>query len=96
MIKRNGRTPYIQGEDYAEFRFTNGSRFDVIGGHPRGGRRNYGVFEEIIEQDQTKVNDELIPLLNSPRTMANGQINTYEKQGQKMYITTAGYQGTFS
>lgn len=96
MVKRNGRTPYIQGEDYAEFRFTNGSRFDVIGGHPRGGRRNYGVFEEIIEQDQTKVNEELIPLLNSPRTMANGQINPYEKQGQKMYITTAGYQGTFS
>lgn len=96
MVKRNGRVPYIQGEDYAEFRFANDSRFDVIGGHPRGGRRNYGVFEEIIEQDQTKVNEELIPLLNAPRTTATGQINPYEKQGQKMYITTAGYQGTFS
>lgn len=96
MKKRNGRAAYIQGEDYAEMRFTNNSRFDVIGGHPRGGRRNYGVFEEIIEQDPTKVNEELIPLMNSPRTTNLGKINSYEKQGQKMYITTAGYQQTFA
>jgi hypothetical protein len=92
-MRRNGPVaPYIQGEDYAEFRFTNGSKFDVIGGHPRGGRRSYGIFEEIIEQDQTKVNEELIPLMNSPRTQFDGTLNPHEKQGQKIYITTAGYQ----
>ena len=96
MIKVNGRAPYVQGEDYAEFRFTNGSRFDVIGGHPRGGRRHFGVFEEIIEQDPVKVNEELLPLMNSPRTGYDGRVNPYEKQGQKMYVTTAGYMGTFS
>ena len=96
MIKRGKNEPYIQGEDYAEFRFTNGSKFDVIGGHPRGGRRDFGIFEEIIEQDPVKVNEELIPLMNSPRTMYNGKINPNEKQAQKMYITTAGYQGEFA
>lgn len=96
-MRRNGsQAPYIQGEDYAEFRFANGSKFDVIGGHPRGGRRNYGVFEEIIEQDQTKVNEELLPLMNSPRIQYNGTLNPYEIQAQKMYVTTAGYQGTFA
>ena len=54
------------------------------------------VFEEIIEQDPVKVNEELIPLMNSPRTGYDGKINPYEKQGQKMYVTTSGYQGTFS
>ena len=96
-MRRNGsQAPYVQGEDYAEFRFANGSKFDVIGGHPRGGRRNYGVFEEIIEQDQTKVNEELLPLMNSPRIQYNGEINPHEIQAQKMYVTTAGYQGTFA
>ena len=96
-MRRNGsQAPYVQGEDYAEFRFTNGSKFDVIGGHPRGGRRNYSVFEEIIEQDQTKVNEELLPLMNSPRIQYDGTINPHEIQAQKMYVTTAGYQGTFA
>lgn len=96
MVKRGSKEPYIQGEDYAEFRFTNGSRFDVIGGHPRGGRRHFGVFEEIIEQDPIKVNEELIPLMNSPRTGYDGKLNPYEKQGQKIFITTSGYQGHFA
>ena len=96
-MRRNGsQAPYVQGEDYAEFRCANGSKFDVIGGHPRGGRRSYGIFEEIIEQDQTKVNEELLPLMNSPRIQYNGEINPHEIQAQKMYVTTAGYQGTFA
>ena len=96
-MRRNGsQAPYVQGEDYAEFRFANHSKFDVIGGHPRGGRRDYGIFEEIIEQDQTKVNEELLPLMNSPRIQYNGEINPYEIQAQKMYVTTAGYQQTFA
>lgn len=96
MVKRNKREPYVQGEDYAEFRFSNGSVFDVIGGHPRGGRRDFGVFEEIIEQDPVKVNEELIPLMNAPRIGLDGKINPHEIQGQKIYITTSGYQGTYA
>lgn len=96
MKKRGIKEAYVEGTDYAEFRFTNGSTFDVIGGHPRGMRRNFGIFEEIIEQDPIVVNEEIIPLMNAPRTDKRGQINPFEPQAQKTYITTAGYQGTFA
>lgn len=96
MQKRGKQEAYVEGTDYAEFRFTSGSIFDVIGGHPRGMRRNRGIFEEVIEQDPTVVNEEIIPLMNAPRTDCRGQINPYEPQAQKIYITTAGYSGTFA
>ena len=90
MQKRGAKAAYTEGSDYAEFRFTNGSIFDVVGGHPRGMRRNWGIFEEVIEQDPKVINEEIIPLLNAPRTNCHGQINPYEQQAQKIYITTAG------
>lgn len=96
MQKRGSKEPYVEGSDYAEFRFTNGSIFDVVGGHPRGMRRHFGIFEEVIEQDPVVINEEIIPLMNSPRTDCRGQINPYEKQGQKIFVTTAGYQSTFA
>ena len=96
MQKRGKQEPYVEGTDYAEFRFTNGSIFDVVGGHPRGMRRHFGIFEEVIEQDPIVVNEEIIPLMNAPRTNCHGQINPYEKQGQKIFITTAGYQGSYA
>lgn len=96
MQKRSAKAAYTEGADYAEFRFTSGSIFDVVGGHPRGMRRHYGVFEEIIEQDPKVVNEEIIPLMNAPRTTCRGQINPHEPQAQKIYITTAGYMSTFA
>ena len=96
MQKRGKQEPYVEGTDYAEFRFTNGSIFDVVGGHPRGMRRHFGIFEEVIEQDPIVINEEIIPLMNSPRTNCFGQINPYEKQGQKIFVTTAGYQGSYA
>lgn len=85
---------YKMGADYVEFAFKNGSHLDL--GNVRGLRRESLIFEEIIEQDATKVNEVYIPLLNKPRTMANGLINSNEPQSQQIYITTAGYQGTFA
>ena len=85
---------YKMGADYVEFAFKNGSHLDL--GNVRGLRRESIIFEEIIEQDATKVNEVYIPLLNRPRTMANGLINPHEPQSQQIYVTTAGYQGTFA
>lgn len=79
---------YKMGQDYVEFTFKNGSSLDL--GNVRGLRRQSLIFEEIIEQDATKVNEVYIPLLNEPRKMANGLINPYEPQSQQIYITTAG------
>lgn len=96
MQKRGIKAAYTEGSDYAEFRFTNGSVFDVVGGHPRGMRRHSGIFEEVIEQDPTVINEEIIPLMNAPRTNCKGLINPHEPHAQKTYITTAGYMGTFA
>lgn len=90
MQKRGIKAAYTEGTDYAEFRFTSGSVFDVVGGHPRGMRRHHGIFEEIIEQDPVVVNEEVIPLMNAQRTNCHGEINPFEPHGQKIYITTAG------
>lgn len=85
---------YKMGKDYVEFNFKNGSSLGL--GNVRGLRRQSLIFEEVIEQDATKVNEVYIPLLNEPRKMYNGLINPNEPQSQQIYITTAGYQGTFS
>lgn len=96
MQKRGAKEAYVEGADYAEFRFTSGSVFDVVGGHPRGMRRHFGVFEEVIEMDPTVINEEIIPLMNSPRTDSRGRLNPNEPQAQKNYVTTAGYMGTYA
>ena len=85
---------YKTGKDYVEFNFKNGSSLGL--GNVRGLRRQSLIFEEVIEQDETLVNEVYIPLLNEPRKMANGLINPHEPQSQQIYITTAGYQGTFA
>ena len=85
---------YKMGKDYVEFNFKNGSSLGL--GNVRGLRRQSLIFEEVIEQDAIKVNEVYIPLLNEPRKMANGLINPHEPQSQQIYITTAGYQGTFA
>ena len=86
--------PYKLSQDYVEFSFKNGSSLRV--GAVRGTRFESLIFEEIIEQDETQVNEVYIPTLNRPRTMFNGLINPNEPQSQQIYITTSGYQGTFA
>jgi len=85
---------YKMGKDYVEFNFKNGSSLGL--GNVRGLRRQSLIFEEVIEQDPVKVNEVYIPLLNEPRKLSNGLINPHEPQSQQIYITTAGYQGTFA
>lgn len=86
--------PYKMQNDYAEFNFKNGSSLRV--GAVRGTRFESLIFEEIIEQDEIKVNEVYIPTLNRPRAMYNGLINPKEPQSQQIYITTSGFQGTFA
>lgn len=97
-FKRQGKSkdPFVDSGDSVAFWFPNGSIFDVIGGHMRGGRRHGGIFEEIIEQDSEYVNETIIPLLNTIRRRADGTVNPYEPQGQKIFVTTAGYMQSYA
>jgi len=89
---------YIRGKDYAEFRFTHGGIFDVIGSGSgiRGARRHSGIFEEVIEHDPTEINERIIPLMNKERNDSFGKVNPHEPHGNKIFVTTAGYQGTYA
>jgi hypothetical protein len=88
--------PWTLGGDYAEFRFSHGGVFDIVGGSPRGFRRHSGIFEEVIQLDETFINEQVLPLLNKPREDIFGRVNPKEPHSSKIYITTAGYQGTFA
>lgn len=90
------RNAFVQGPDYAEFRFSHGGIFDVVGGTIRGFRRHSGIFEEVIELNPKFTNEVAIPLLNKPREDARGNVNPLEPHGSKIFITTAGYQGTYA
>ena len=90
------RNAFIQGPDYAEFRFSHGGVFDVVGGTIRGFRRHSAIFEEVIQLDPIFTNEVAIPLLNKPRENSRGAVNPKEPHGSKIFITTAGYQGTYA
>lgn len=90
------RNAFVQGPDYAEFRFSHGGIFDVVGGTIRGFRRHSGIFEEVIQLDPTFTNEVAIPLLNKPREDIRGKVNKFEPHGSKIFITTAGFQGTYA
>ena len=95
-VAGKNKTPYTNSGDSVEFNFSNGARFDVIGGQMRGGRRHSGIFEEVITLDPVYTNETVIPLLNTTRSMPNGEVNPNEPQGQKTFITSAGWVGTFA
>lgn len=90
------KDPYQNAGDSVVFNFTNGSQFDVIGGQVRGRRKNTGLFEEVITLDPTYINESVLPTLQTSRLMPDGSKNPYEIQGQKIYITSAGWSGTFA
>lgn len=92
------RKPFTSGKGYANYRFSSGSTFDVIGvDTARGMRRHSGIFEEVILLDPIPINESIIPLMNIPRLTAHGTVLEDEQaNGQKIFITSAGYQGTFA
>ena len=90
------RNAFVRGPDYAEFRFAHGGTFDVVGGTIRGFRRHSGIFEEVIQLDEIFTNEVAIPLLNKPREDSKGRVNPYEPHGSKIFITTAGFQGSYA
>lgn len=54
------------------------------------------IFEEVIEQDATEINEVIIPLMNKQRTDAHGKVNPHEPHGSKIFVTTAGFMGTYA
>lgn len=92
------RDPVQSSKIDVSYRFTSGSKFDVVGvTSARGKRRHSGLIEEVIEQDQTAINEKIIPLMNIDRRTVTGYVNPREQfNQQKIFVTSAGYMGTFA
>jgi hypothetical protein len=91
------RQPFVSGRGYAEYEFSHGGEFGVISvDTARGKRRHSGIIEELIEQDSVKINEKVIPVMNIGRRNLRGKFVESEPHAQKLYVTTAGYQGTFA
>ena len=94
---RRGRTQV--GKDHCKFIFKNGSDFENIAAREssRGRRKHGGVLEECVGIDQQILQEVLLPTMNVSRRCLDGTVQRDEVLNQsQIYITTAGYKGTFS
>ena len=94
-----GKSRTRQTKDSVIYTFKNGSSLEnaAMTESTRGQRFTGGVLEECASMDQDKLNDILLPTLNVSRNVAGRGVDDNELANQSaVYITTAGYKGTFS
>lgn len=94
---RRGKTQV--GKDHCKYIFKNGSDFENIAAREssRGRRKHGGVLEECVGIDQQILQEVLLPTMNVSRQCLDGTTQEDEVLNQsQIYITTAGYKGTFS
>lgn len=54
------------------------------------------ILEEAALIDSTLLNEVILPMMNVPRRMTNGKVNTNEPHQQQIWITSAGPKTTFA
>ena len=94
---RPGKTK--KSKDKCYYLFKNGSFIDnlAISEKTRGARRTAGVLEECASMDGKLLQEVIIPTMNVSRQCADGTTHMEEILNQaQLYITTAGYKGTFA
>ena len=94
---RPGKTK--KSKDKCFYLFKNGSFIDnlAISEKTRGVRRTAGVLEECASMDGKLLQEVIIPTMNVSRQCADGSTHMEEILNQsQLYITTAGYKGTFA
>lgn len=88
-----------QTKDTVIYSFKNGSILQniVAGEKSRGLRFQSGLMEECVSIDQDILNEVIIPTMNVDRRIGRwGPDENEPINKQQVYITTAGYKGTFS
>lgn len=91
-------TPGNFGKDYVTLKFRNGSQFDVVGAldSQRGGRRHGGLVDEVRDHEEEPINEIVLPLMNVSRRLPNGEVNPYEVNQQRIFMTSAGVKASFA
>ena len=93
-----GRGQTQEGKDYCKYLFKNGSYFDNVAAKEgsRGKRRQGGLIEECVGVDGKILQEVIIPMMNVDRRCMDGTSQESEMLNKsQLYITTAGYKGTF-
>lgn len=100
--------PLLKGEvkkfwfniDDTKLLFHNNSKLDVVqmSESARGGRRNGGSIEEIVDpkMDKDTLNSVVIPLMANDRIAECGGVDPNEKHKSQFYITTAGNKQSYA
>lgn len=94
-----GRGKTQVGKDKVKYVFKSGSTLDNLaaGEKTRGQRRHGGVMEECVGIDDAILREVIVPVMAVSRRAADGTVNENEPLNKsQVYITTAGYRGTFS
>ena len=97
LDKRPGK--FREGKDYVRYSFKNGSYFDNVAAseRSRGLRRHGGLIEECVGVDGKILSEVILPTMNVDRRCMDGTTQPSETLNKsQLYITTAGYKGTFS
>lgn len=89
---------YNAGSDYIKMTFRNGSVFDVVAAldSTRGGRRHFGLVDEVRDHDADALNEIVIPLMNVNRRTRAGLLNPNEPHAAQFYMTSAGQKNSFA
>jgi len=86
--------------DYTKLIFHNGSSLDVVqvAQSSRGGRRNGGAVEEIVDDSMKKdvLNEVVIPMMANDRIATCGGKDPNEPHKFQFYITTSGTKQSFA
>lgn len=94
-----GREGSKISKDTVVYNFKNGSTLKNIAAREstRGLRFHAGLIEECIGVDQEMLQQVIIPTMNVSRRCLDGTVQEDEVLNQsQLFITTAGYKGTFS
>lgn len=93
---RRGKT--LEGKDYCKYVFKSGSTLDNIAAREttRGKRKTGGLVEECVGVDDKILREVIIPTMAISRRCMDGTTQATETLNKsQVFITTAGYKGTF-
>lgn len=99
-LLKNEVARYYFNKDSTKLIFHNGSRLDVVqvAESSRGGRRNGGSVEEIVDETMKKdiLNSVVLPMMANNRLAACGGSDPNEVHKSVAYITTSGNRQSFA
>ena len=93
-----GRGKTVESKDYCCYTFKNGSTLENIAAREssRGKRKHGGLVEECVGVDGKILQEVIIPTMAISRRCMDGTTQRAETLNKsQVFITTAGYKGTF-